>query len=163
MGVKIRPARFATMPLVQRYTHLSAATFKLGAVLIRTADGDAEAAADPVTEIVGIAAQPASSGPGFETAGPTPLVVTGREYIVSVWMGGNGTTFSSRAINGGTDPYTPSLANVGARYAFVKTGDDWVVDIADTTNVAIEVIDVDVDLKLLFWRFLDTVLAFPNA
>lgn len=164
MGRFFQPARIpgagASAPNIQRMNYTAAQTFKKGAILVYVAAGTVqEAAADPVLAIVGIALDPAASAPGFDPANAAQVLqVTGREESVSVAKAESETIFSGRAVNGGTDPVTPTLSHIGEEYGTVKVGNDWVIDIADTTNKSIRIVDIDIDQKIFFFKFMAAVL-----
>lgn len=159
MGRKFIAARSGsgTVPEVREVQYDSAQTFKQGAVLVYDTDGEViEASADPA-QIAGVAAQGANTNPGYDAAN-SPTVITGRKQTVAMWPANRMTTFSGRGVNGGTDPVTPALTDIDTRCSIVKSGDDWVLDLSDTTNDRVEIVDVDIDQKIFFFKFLDTVI-----
>lgn len=164
MGRKFIPARIPSgeAPDVQSMQHDSAETFKNGAVLIYESGNTGEVVeggADP-TPIVGVALQDADSGPGWDM-GHSPTQVTGRVQEVSVAKANRVTVFSGRMVNGATDPVTPALTDIGKLYGVLKSGNDWVVDQAETSNTRVEITDVDIDNKVVFFKWMEAHLAVP--
>lgn len=147
-------------PNTQSIAVTAAQTFKKGALVIDTAAGTiSECAADPAA-VLGVAQMDAFSGLGYDMAN-SPTVITGRSNECVVAIADRSQIFSCRAINGGTDPVTPLQTNVGEQYGVAKVGDDWVLDIAEVVAVVCEIVDVDIDNKIFFVKFLESVLALP--
>jgi len=46
----------------------------------------------------------------------------------------------------------------GVKYGVAKVGNDWVLNQADTTNVVVQVVDVEISNKVFFVKFLESVL-----
>jgi len=142
----------------------SAQTFLRGAVLIMDTDGEViEASADPVAAIVGIALENYDSKPGYDAAN-SPSAYTGRVREVSVAKANRSTIFSGRLVTTAGADVAPDQANIGVDYAVVKVSNDWCVDESDESNVSVRVIDIDIadsDNRIVFFRFLDSVLAEP--
>lgn len=164
MGRKFMPARFAGVgsPEVQSMQYDSAQTFKQGAVIVYEAGNTGEVVeggVDP-TPIVGVALEDANSKPGHQAAN-NPLVVTGRVQEASLAKANRTTVFSGRMVNGATDPVTPALSDIGKVYGLLKIGDDWVVDQAEVTNTRVEIVDIDVNEKIVFFKFMEAHLAVP--
>lgn len=160
MGRFIKPARIPAGGLedIQAMSYDVAQTFKIGALLIVNANGEViECSADP-TAVTGVSLAAANSGPGYD-ASNSPSVITGRERVVSVAKANRQTVFSMRGVNGATDPSTPLLTNIGEQYGVLKTGDDWVLDLAEVTVKVFEVTDIDVDNLVFFGKFLQSVIS----
>lgn len=147
-------------PNTQSIAVTAAQTFKKGALVIDTAAGTiSECGADPAA-VLGVAQQDAFSGLGYDMAN-SPTVVTGRSNEIVVAIADRSQIFTCRGKNGGTDPVTPLQTNIGEQYGVVKVSDDWVLDISETVAVVCEVVDIDVDQKIFFVKFLESVLALP--
>lgn len=164
MGRKFQPARLpiGEAPDVQSMQYDVAQTFKNGAVIIFEAGATGEVVeggADP-TPIVGVALEDADSKPGYGI-GHSPTQVTGRVQEVSIAKANRATVFSGRLVNGATDPETPALTDINVLYGLLKTGNDWVVDKAETVNTRVEVVDIDIDNKVVFFKFMESHLAVP--
>ena len=166
MGRRFTPARWAgaTIPVTQSMTYTAAQTFKRGAVLIFASGGAGtveEGSTDP-TPIVGVSAEPAASKPGYEI-GHSSFVTsyTGRVAEVSVWRANRQTIFSGRAVNGSTDPVTPTQSHIDEVYGILKSSNDWVIDISETSNTRIEIVDVDITELMFFFKFMEAHLATP--
>ena len=153
-----------TVPEIRARTITAAQTFTKGAVLIETAGPTgavSEAAADPTT-VLGVAAEAAFTKPGNEFGHSSQLLqVTGTINEVSFYAANRSTVFSGRMISGATDPVTPALTDIGVNYGIAKTGDDWVVDQAETVTVSVCIVDIDIDTKTVYFKFLEAVLANP--
>jgi hypothetical protein len=162
-----RPARTAGLGdssvAIQSMRYDSAQTFKLGAVLTLASDGEVvEASADP-TAIYGVALQDAGSAPGYGMSHDAKVTVrTGVNQEVSVALA-RGNIFKGRAVNGGTDPVVPLQTHIGESYGIAKVSDEWVIDIAETSALVVEIIDFvpaeGAGIGFFIFRFLDDVIA----
>lgn len=133
--------------------YTAAQTFKKGALLKQTAAGTVSERTAVGDKVSGVALQDAGSGYGASAAN-NPTIITGQNAEVSVAIADAVSVFSCRGINGGTDPVTPLQANIGVSYGVAKTGGgDWVLDIANVTNLVCEVVDIDADQKIFFVKF----------
>lgn len=155
------PARNPTgTPNVQAMRVTAGQTFKKGALVVDTAAGTiSECGADPAS-VLGVALQGAFTGPGNNNA-DSPVVVTGQSVDCSVALADRVTVFSCRGVNGGTDPVTPAITNIGEVYGVAKVGDDWVLDLAETVATVCEIVDIDIDNKIFLVKFREAVLALP--
>ena|SRR2546430_939399 len=162
----MQPARFtgATAPEIQSMKYAAGQTFKKGAVVIYEggATGNIiEGGVDPAT-VVGVALEAADSKPGFSLSHDSSVVTrTGNVSEVSVAKANRQTVFSSRMVNGGTDPVTPVQADIGKAYGVLKVGNDWCVDQSDVVNTRLRVTDIDIDNKIVFFKWLEAALATP--
>lgn len=128
-------------------------TFKKGALLKQTAAGTVSERTAVGDKCSGVALQDAFSGYGYNAAN-APTIITGQSGEVSVAIADAVTVFSCRGVNGGTDPLTPTQADIGVSYGVLKTaGGDWVLDKANVTNLVVEVVDIDIDQKIFFVKF----------
>lgn len=153
------PARFPSgeAPSVLSVAYTTGQTFKKGALLTYTGAGTvSECGADP-TKVAGVAGSDAGAGYGYQAAN-NPTVITGQNQEVSMLVADRVTVFSCRGINGGTDPVTPTQANVHVSYGVAKVGNDWVLDLAETTALVCKVVDIDIPNNVFFVKFLDAVL-----
>lgn len=162
MGRSFNTGRFpngdAPSILAVRYT--TGQTFKKGALLYFTAAGTvSECGADP-TSVAGVALQDAASEPGAGAAN-SPTVITGYSQEISMAVADRSTVFTCRGINGGTDPVTPLITHQQEAYGVAKVGEDWVLDLAETTTTVCMVVDFDIDAKIFFVKFREAVLALP--
>lgn len=159
----IFPARFqgADVPYVQSIPYTSGQTFKKGALVVFDGSQTLVECGSTPTAATGVALEGAATRPGYDAAN-SPTVVTGRKAEVSVAMANRTTVFSMRGVNGGTDPVTPAQSNVNVKYGVAKGSDgSWYLNIADTSNLMFEVIDVDIDNKIFFCKFLEAALVLP--
>ncbi len=163
MGRKFQPARFggATAAEHQSMAYTGTPTWKKGAVLIYAAGFITEGGADP-TGIVGVANEDAESRPGKSLSHDAAVVArTGAVSEVTVAKANRSTVFSGRMVNGGTDPVTPAQTDIGTAYGIVKTGNDWAVDQSDVVATRLRITDIDIDNKIVFFKFLESALANP--
>jgi hypothetical protein len=150
-------------PQVQAMKYATGQVFKSYAMVVDDANGEVvECGADPQS-ILGVALQGAGTGPGFgfPNAAET-TVVTGRNQEVSVALADRVSHFSARGVNGGTDPVLPLQTHIGEQYSLAKVGDDWVIDIANPTTPAVEIVDiVPAPDNFFIFKFLESVLSKP--
>ena len=164
-GRYIKAARTVSgnVPRITQRLYATGQTFKIGAIVIFDGGKNIiEASATPTTA-VGVAAEPPGTHPGFSPANAAQtLVVTGAAQEVGVYDGNDDTIFSMRGVNGGTDPAVPVQANVGAKFGVIKDANGiWALNIADTTNVMFEVVDIDIPNNIFFCKFLSSALVLP--
>jgi len=166
MGRRFQTSKAGTggdsVPEVQVFPYANGQSFKDGALVVDNADGViVECSADPAA-VLGVALQGAGTGPGFSVANDSDVVArTGVAQEVSVAVANRRTRFHGRAVNGATDPVTPLQTHVGEQYGVAKVGNDWVIDMADTSNVVVEITDIYPELNLFEFKFLEAVLARP--
>ena len=149
------------VPVVGSKFFTTGQTFKNGAVLIPdAATGRVIEGASAAVTIIGVALEDAGSKPGASLNFDSLVVArTGQVQEVSVAMADRLTVFSSRMINGGTDPVTPVQADQNKKYGLIRTAaGEWAVNQADVTTVAVIIEDIDIDNKIVFWKFLEAVL-----
>lgn len=164
MGRIVIPARqpgSPGAPDVQGMFYTTGQTFIKGAVLIPdAATGRVIEGASAAVTILGVALEGAGSKPGRELNFDSQVAVrTGVAQEVSVAKANRLTVFSSRMINGGTDPVTPVQADINKKYGLIRTGaGEWAVNQADVTTVAVVIVDADFVNAIVFWKFLEAVL-----
>lgn len=149
-------------PNINSLKYTAAQTFKKGALVVDTAAGTiSECGADPAS-VLGVAQEDAGSKPGNTGIANAPTIITGgNRDEVSVAIADRSQIFSCRGVNGGTDPVTPAVTNIGEVYGVAKVGTDWVLDLADAVNTVCEIVDIDIDNKIFFVKFREAVLALP--
>lgn len=159
----IQPARLpgsnaAAFP-VRRGKYKTAETWTKGALLVLDANGElTECGADP-TLVSGVALEEPGKGPGFEIAGGVTQV-TGRDQEVSYVPADDRVIYSMRAVNGGTDPVTPTQTHIGESYgALADANGVWTLDIAETTTLVFTIVDIDIDNKIFYCKFHSTALS----
>ena len=142
-------------------------TFKIGAVLIFDAGEVKESGADPAAAtVVGIAAAAAFTNPGYDVANSDQVeTYTGRSAVQSVHQADRTSVFSGLGTeDSGATFVTPADANVGVYYGLVKAASGiWYIDISDTTNDDILIVDYDRTgmTKKFFFKFAEAILAIP--
>lgn len=168
MGRIFQPARTppGTVPEVISRQIKASQTFTKGAVLIEEAGSTGkvqEASADPTT-VYGVALADAFTNPGNSFANSSQLLqVTGTINEVSVAVANRLTIFSGRMVDGDEAIVTPALTDIGVQYGLVKTSADseWCVDQSETSTKSVEIVDIDIDNKIVYFKFLEAVLANP--
>jgi len=151
------------VPAIQSFVCDSSATFIRGAAVVVASDGELEACGADPTVIAGFAAAAASTAPGYDAAN-SPNVVTGRSNVVSVYLADANTVFSGRGVNGGTDPSTPTLSNIGESYGLKADANGiWTVDLAEVTTKTATIVDVDIDQKIFFFKIVQANYQFSVA
>jgi hypothetical protein len=167
MGRIWEPAMTPTSsaPETQGMLYTTGQTFIKGAYLVfNGATGEVIEGTSPnPAAIVGVALDAPGSHPGFQLNFDSAVVArTGTTQQVGVAKANRLTIFSGRMVNGGTDPVTPALTDIGVSYEVLKTGaGEWVVNQAATTNNKVKIVDIDAASKIVFFRFLEAVLAQP--
>lgn len=162
MGRGIQHGRIPAggVPSVRAMAYTTGQTFKKGALLTIVAAGTvSECAADP-TAVCGVSLQGAGTGPGYNMA-DNPSNVTGRTQEVSVCIADRMSEFTIRGVNGGTDPVTPLQTHIGESYGVAKVGDDWVLDLAETSAKVFEIVDIIPEKNLFVVKFLEAVIQTP--
>jgi hypothetical protein len=159
VGRVFTPARWqgAGAPEIQSMTYDGSQDFIAGAVMVAgSTNAVKEASADPVASIVGVALEREDAKPGWELGHSTDLKqVTGRVGEVSVAKANRNTVFS------GVGTSAAAASQIGTDYGLVDTSGEWQVDLTDESNVAVMVVDVDVDNNIIFFKFLEAVLLNP--
>ena len=146
-----------TAPVILNKRFTNGETFKIGAILIEdtaTQGYVKEGATGAIADIHGIATEAVDSRPGFELGFASQVTqVTGRVQKVPMYVADSTTVFS------GTGVSAAALTQVDLEYGLIKSADGiWRVDQTDTSNVAVKVIDVDVDNNIVYFRFLVSAL-----
>lgn len=162
MGRSFNTGRFpiGEAPDVLSVGYTTGQTFKrLALVKLDAAGTVSECGADPA-KVYGVALQGAGTGYGYDM-GNNITQIQGAQQEVSVAVANRATVFSCRGVNGGTDPVTPLQTHIGESYGVAKVGDDWVMDLAETVALVVVVVDIDVDNKVFFVKFLEAVLDLP--
>lgn len=145
------------------YRYTAAQTFKKGALVVDVAAGTvSECGADPAS-VLGVAMEDAGSKPGGTGMINAPTQITGgnnNEVVVAI--ADRSQVFTCRGVNGGTDPVTPAITNIGEEYGVAKDADGmWYLDLAETVAKVCEIVDIDIDNNLFLVKFREAVLALP--
>ena len=122
-----------------------------GAAVLTDSNGELVECADDPAALVGFALAAPFKNPGYDMAN-SPTVVTGRDAFVPVAVARPGVIFVGRGVNGGTDPVTPTQAMVNNQYELIGNGAVWAVNIGGTSSPCVEIVRVDIDNKLFFFR-----------
>lgn len=128
----------------------------IGSPVVLDANGDLTLCGADPTEVTGIALEKAGSRPGFDAAN-SPTHVTNRKQEL-ICCEANGDTIFGGESAAGT---TPTKAHVDGQYGIAKdSAGVWGIDLTDTTNKVVEIVDVDIDRKLFFFKIIETVRTF---
>lgn len=155
-----------TVPRIQGVIPAVGQTFKPYAVVVTDVNGDIVECTSGAgaLSVLGLALQGAFTGPGYNVSDSdrTNTLVQGADGAVSVAIADHEQEFSARGVNGGTDPVTPAQTNIDEQYGLLKTaGGDWVIDISNVIDLAIQITDVDIENKIFFFKFLPAVMIRP--
>jgi hypothetical protein len=86
---------------------------------------------------------------------------------ISFAFAGSQQYFVAKLTNGSGTVQTADAANIGVQYGLLKVGtglDAWFsVDEADTTNVVVEVVDIDTERNVVIFRFLDSAIQVSGS
>ena len=159
MATGFRPAYTSSgkPPSVVSYAYTAAQTFIRGEPLIFASGGAGTVEVDTTnpTPIVGVAAEAAASRPGNSPGFAVAATTGGNAGKVSIWSANRDTVFMG---TGTTDPLTTHLDTV---YGLNVASGVWTIDITDTTNTRVEIVEIDTDENLFFFKFMEAHLALP--
>lgn len=165
-GMNVARRTGTTVPRIQGVIPAVGQTFKPYAVVVTDANGNIVECTSGAgaLSVLGLALQGAFTGPGYDVSDSsrTNTLVQGADGAVSVAIADREQEFSCRGVNGGTDPVTPLQTNIDEQYGLIKTAaGDWCLDLANVTDLAVQVTDIDVDNKVFFVKFLESVMVRP--
>lgn len=157
MSRPFSPARLRGQRIwpVQSFKTKAAEVWADGALVVTDANGElTECGADPAS-IRGVALAAAFAGPGNELSFSSQVVnVTGTIDECSVALADGGTIFAGEMYSG-TTLVTPTQTMIGESYGVAVLSDGtWVIDQTETSATRLTITDIDVDLKLCFFKFL---------
>lgn len=167
MGRVFQPAQLIAdtgVPLATYGQYKSGETFLNGAPLVYESGEVKEASTLVETAlVVGVAAQPAGSAPGQDLSFSSLVtVVTGLKRNIVFFAANRSTVFSGRLTNGATDNVTPLISYVGVSYGVARqSSGEWTVDINETTDVAVKIVGFDPYSPVVYFKWLEAVLANP--
>lgn len=155
-------------PHVLEFPVTAGQTFKKGApVTLQSTGLLSESATDPDAAnggVTGVALEGAFRRPG-NLMGMGITQITGSNDKISVAMANSKNIFVSHGVTGGTTMATPTQTMVDTQFGLLKSGlatGYWDVDIDETTELVVEIVKVDIDNKLFYWKFLDAVANLPT-
>lgn len=143
-GRFIQPARRSgpNVPLVTSARYKTGETFKRGAAVVLDANGELTECAATPTSLIGFAAEPAGSKPGYDAAN-SPSVVTGRVQEADYVSGNPEQVFSGSFRSAASTYVVPTQTIINESYGLAKDSDGtWYVNQADTTNLAVTITDI---------------------
>lgn len=151
--IRMQPSRLPNgdAPNVMNYPPGSTTTFEKGAVVtLSSGDVVEHGGGTTTTGIRGVSLEGVLDGtpdnPGDEVA----VAIADRSQV-----------FMGQAISGTTVQTDLSGITIGDQYGIVASSGDWYVDVADTTNVVLEIVDLDDDIDVVFFKFLEASLDAP--
>ena len=154
--IRFQPSRRSAGPVEYKEFDIQAsATFPQGSPLQRdTVESDIEehAGGANVTGVIGVSMYGVSSGV------PAAKGSTAFGTRLTVAIANLDTVFVGTMINAGT-VQTPDSGNDGTDYGFLKVSGEWYVDEADTSNVHLTVVDFDANRKIVFFKFIASVVS----
>lgn len=149
-------------PNIQSVAVTAAQSFKKGALVVDVSAGTiSEFGGGTDAVVLGVALEPAFSKPGNDMNFSPTVITGGNPTECSIALADRTNVFSCRGVNGGTDPVTPTQTMVGEDYGVLKVGDDWCLDLAETTTKICTIVDIDIEQKIFFVKFLEAVLSLP--
>jgi hypothetical protein len=115
---------------------------------------DVHAGGATVTNVLGISLDGVASGTADNPSGKVNVALANRTNV-----------FVAKLINGSGTVQTADEANVNVAYGLLVVGSGatqwWGVDESDTSNVHVEVIDIDTERNLVYFKFIESVIQQP--
>lgn len=153
--IPFQPGRFPTGE-VHSGANLAAAsgqTFRKGRVLTRVgATVQAHPLGSTVTNVYGVALSPAENG---RAIGPDPRVVVARADRATEFIGQAYRESTSSIVE------LDKATHLGNRYGVVVVDGESYIDIEETTNVLVEIVDIKEELNIAVFKFLESTLQSP--
>lgn len=107
-----------------------------------------------VTNILGVSQEGVVSGTADNPSGKVSVALASRNNV-----------FAAKLTNGSGTVQTPDAANINVEYGFLKNGSGstqwWSVDESDTSNVVLEVIGIDTERDIVFFKFIESAIQQP--
>lgn len=159
MPFRMQPARAASgrWPEADERTPGSDQTYPAGVpVTFATASQelDEHAGGATVTDILGVSLEGVVAG-----------VAKNPSRTVSVAFATRHNIFMAKLTDGAGAVQTADAANINVAYGILKNGTGldqwWSVDEADTTNVVVEVIGIDTERNIVFFKFIESAIQQP--
>lgn len=152
MFLGMQAARFASGEVPDCYNLPAAAgeTFLKGRILTRVgATVQRHAGGTVVTGVYGVSQSGATNGVGLAM-----------NKTVNVAKASRATEFLGQLYNAGTGlVVTANLAtHIGQKYGFITVNGVDYVDVSETTSLIMEITDVKVNLNMVLFKFLETVI-----
>ena len=144
------------IPNIQSMVFLASESIVKGSVLIDDGAGKVKlAATQPTTVVVGVALEDIETKPGFNMSHENLVTErTGRVSEISVAIADLNTVWSAAAKSGTTIAQT----HVSEKHDIVLVSGVWQVDLSADGSVGCVVVDVDIDEKIVFFKWLSTVI-----
>lgn len=133
----------------QTYPRGTVVTFATGSQEL-----DAHAGGATVTNIFGVTMEGCASGVADNPSGN-----------VNVALANRSNTFIAKLTNGSGVVQTPDAANLNLVYGILQNGSGatqwWSVDESDTTDVVVEIIGIDTERDLVYFKFIESAIQSP--
>lgn len=112
---------------------------------------DEHAGGTTVIDIAGVSAEGVSAGVADNPSGKVNFIHAAHPQL-----------FTAKLTNGSGTVQVPDEANIDVQYGILKNGTGldawWSVDESDTTNVVVQVVDIDTERNIVFFQFLDSAV-----
>lgn len=103
-----------------------------------------------VTNILGVSLEGTVAGVEDNPSGRVNLALASRLNV-----------FVAKLTNNAGVVQTPDTANINVEYGMVKTGTVWSVDESDTTDKVLEVIGIDTERDVVYFKFIESAIQQP--
>lgn len=145
-----------TVPRVVSRPYKTGEAIIIGSPVVLDANGELTLCGADPAEVTGIALNKAGSTPGWDAAN-SPTVVTNRKQELSCADADGNTIYGGESAAG----TTPTKAHVDLQCGIAKDANGvWGVDLTDTVNKVVEIVDVDIARGLFFFKILESVRTF---
>lgn len=115
---------------------------------------DEHAGGATVTDILGVSLEGVEAGEAFNPSGLVGVALASRQNV-----------FVAKLTDGAGVVQTPAESDINVEYGILKndSGLDawWSVDQSDTTDVVVEVIGIDTERDLVFFKFIESAIQQP--
>ena len=163
MAFKIQPSQIAgsagMVPSVMNLVPEATQDFEKGTpIRIVTGEAEEHPLAATVVDLYGFSLQGT-----IDPASNLPLATL---PTISISKADRNTAFVSKAWETGAVQEDLSAVLIGDQYGLIKDGDDFYVDLDDTTNVLVQITKIQTGpgadgLNVLFWKVLESALQEP--
>lgn len=107
-----------------------------------------------VTNVLGVSMEGVTAGTAHNPSGKVAVALANRSNI-----------FCAKLTDGSGVVQTADAANINVAYGILKNGTGldqwWSVDESDTTNVVVEVIGIDTERNIVFFKFIESAIQQP--
>jgi hypothetical protein len=159
MPFRMQPARFPNggFPECDDRTPNATESWNVGTPVTWdtvNSDLDAHALGATVTNILGVSLEGTTAGAPDNPSGKVGVALAGRSNV-----------FTAKLTNGTATPVTPAVSDIGDELGIQKNGtgrDAWYsVDRSLTVNTHVEVIGIDTERDVVFFKFKESAIQQP--